>query len=282
MTFKVPVPSNHRESLLENKFIVKKEDHVAWIIFDRPNKLNAMRSEGWREFGRILGELSTDRSLRCLIIAGEGKAFQAGHDIGQMLEHIEDMKTGDYTVADLHEGQKALQETTRLIRKARFPVIAAVHGFAVGGGCEVTLACDLVVAGESTRMGFPEAKVGATITNGGTWLLPRKVGLGKARELAFMGEIIDAQEALKIGLVNRVVPDDQLRAEAEQMAAKICAMSPMSVQLHKTMLDRGQEASLETMLNFETECLVVASIMKDHIEGVHAFHERREPTFKGY
>ena len=266
---------------MENKFIVKKDEQIAWIIFDRPQKLNAMRSEGWREFGRILSELCDDRTLRCLIIAGEGKAFQAGHDIGQMLEHIEDMKTGAYTVADLHEGQKALQETTRLIRKARFPVIAAVHGFAVGGGCEVTLACDLVVAGKSTQMGFPEAKVGATITNGGTWLLPRKVGLAKARELAFMGEIVDAEEALKIGLVNRVVPDDDVRTEAESMARKICTMSPMSVQLHKTMLDRGQDASLETMLNFETECLVVASIMKDHVEGVHAFHERRDPVFNG-
>ena len=145
-----------------------------------------------------------------------------------------------------------LQETTRLIRKLRFPVIAAVHGFAVGAGCEVAVACDLVVAAEGARFGFPEVNVGVTITNGGTFLLPRKVGLARARELAYTGELIDAEEALAMGLVNRVVPEDRLRDEAEALARRIASRAPMAVQLHKTMIDRGLEATLETMLAFET------------------------------
>jgi enoyl-CoA hydratase len=269
------------DATIKNRFIVKKDGHIAWLIFDRPDKLNAMSSQGWRDFGRHLLELSQDRDIRCLILTGEGRAFLAGHDVGEMVEHTEQFATGEYTLGDLHEGQKLLQETTRLIRKARFPVIAAVKGVAVGAGCEVTLACDLVVCGEETILGFPEVNVGVTITNGGTWLLPRKVGLAKARELAFTGEFIDAHEAHRIGLINRVVPNDRVRDEAEKLARRIASRAPLPVQLHKTMIDRGQEASLETMLNFETESLVVTARTADHGEGARAFFEKREPEFTG-
>ena len=188
---------------------------------------------------------------------------------------------GTFKPADLHEGQKMLQETTRLIRKLRFPVIAAVHGYAVGAGCEVTVACDLVVAAEGTKFGFPEVNVGVTITNGGTFLLPRKIGLARAREMAYTGEFIDAEEALAIGLVNRVVPEDKLRDAAEALARRIASRAPMAVQLHKTMIDRGLEATLETMLAFETEALVMTAVTDDHIEGANAFFEKREPKFTG-
>jgi len=267
--------------VIKNRFIVKKDGHLAWLIFDRPEKLNAMSSQGWRDFGRHLRELLEDREIRCLILAGEGRGFLAGHDVGEMVEHVDQFATGDYTLGDLHENQKFLQETTRLIRKARFPVIAAVQGVAVGAGCEVTLACDLVVAAEGTIFGFPEVNVGVTITNGGTWLLPRKVGLARARELAYTGEFIDAAEAWRIGLINRVVPADQVRAEAEKLARRIASRAPLPVQMHKTMIDRGQEASLETMMNFETEALVVTARTNDHGEGARAFFEKREPQFTG-
>lgn len=266
---------------MTNRFITKKEGHVGWLIFDRPEKLNAMTSQGWRDFGALLDDFSADREIRCLVLAGEGRAFLAGHDVGSMLEHTEQFKDGSYTPGDLHENQKFLQETTRKMRKARFPIVAAVQGYAVGAGCEVTLACDLVVAAEGTKLGFPEVNVGVTITNGGTFFLPRKVGLAKARELAYMGEFIDAEEAHRIGLINRVVPADQLRAEAEKMAQRIASRAPLPVQLHKTMLDRGQEASLETMLNFETEALVVTAMLADHEEGARAFFEKRDPKFTG-
>jgi enoyl-CoA hydratase len=257
------------------------DGHIAWLLLDRPEKLNAMTVETWGQMGDALTALGKEPDLRCLIIAGEGRAFLAGHDVNEMREHTEDFASGNFKPAELHEGQKNLQETTRQIRKLRFPVIAAVHGFAVGAGCEVTLACDLVVAAEGTKLGFPEVTVGATITNGGTYLLPRKVGLGRARELAYMGEFVDAQEALAMGLVNRVVPESELRATAEKMARRIASRAPLPVQLHKAMLDRGQEASLETMLAFETEALVMTAVTEDHREGAAAFFEKREPVFKG-
>ena len=269
------------ETTIKNRFVVEKDGHIAWLIFDRPEKLNAMSSQGWHDFGHHLRELIEDRDIRCLILAGEGRGFLAGHDVGEMVEHVEQFETGEYTLGDLHENQKLLQETTRLIRKARFPVIAAVQGVAVGAGCEVTLACDLVVAAEGTLFGFPEVNVGVTITNGGTWLLPRKVGLARARELAYTGDFVDAEEAYRIGLANRVVPAGDLREEAEKLARRIAGRAPLPVQLHKTMIDRGQETSLETMLNFETESLVVTARTNDHGEGARAFFEKREPEFTG-
>ena len=257
------------------------DGHVAWLILDRPDKLNAMTIESWRLMGQRLEEIEKNPDVRVLIVAGEGRAFLAGHDVGEMKDHAEGIDAGTFRAAELHEGQKALQETTRRIRRARYTAIAAVHGFAVGAGCEVTLACDLVVAGASTRLGFPEVNVGVTITNGGTFLLPRKVGLARASELAYTGEFIDANQALAMGLVNRVVPDDQVRAEAEKLARRIASRSPLAVQLHKTMIDRGLESSLEAMLAFETEALVVSALSDDHREGVKAFFGRREPQFKG-
>jgi len=258
------------------------DGHIAWLLFDRPEKLNAMTVKSWGEMGDALTALGKEPEVRCLIIAGEGRAFLAGHDVTEMQEHTRDFAAGTFKPSDLHEGQKNLQETTRQIRKLRYPVIAAVHGYAVGAGCEVTLACDLVVAAEGTKLGFPEVNVGVTITNGGTFLLPRKVGLARARELAYLGEFVDAEEALAMGLVNRVVPADQLRDTAEKMARRIASRAPLPVQLHKTMLDRGQEASLETMLAFETEALVMCAVTDDHREGANAFFENREPEFKGF
>ena len=259
----------------------KIDGHVAWLLFDRPEKLNAMTIESWREMGEALTALGKEPEVRVLILAGEGRAFLAGHDVNEMREHTNAFAAGTFKPADLHEGQKMLQETTRLIRKLRFPVIAAVHGYAVGAGCEVTVACDLVVAAEGTKFGFPEVNVGVTITNGGTFLLPRKIGLARAREMAYTGEFIDAEEALAIGLVNRVVPEDKLRDAAEALARRIASRAPMAVQLHKTMIDRGLEATLETMLAFETEALVMTAVTDDHIEGANAFFEKREPKFTG-
>ena len=259
----------------------KIDGHIAWLLFDRPEKLNAMTIESWREMGEALTALGREPEVRVLILAGEGRAFLAGHDVNEMRQHTRDFAAGSFKPAELHEGQKMLQETTRLIRKLRFPVIAAVQGYAVGAGCEVTVACDLVVAAEGAKFGFPEVTVGVTITNGGTFLLPRKVGLARAREMAYTGELIDANEALAMGLVNRVVPEDRLRDEAEALARRIASRAPLAVQLHKTMIDRGLESSLETMLAFETEALVMTAVTDDHAEGANAFFEKREPEFKG-
>jgi len=260
----------------------RKDGTIAWLVIDRPEKLNAMTIESWAEMGEKLAALSRDPEIRCLILAGEGRAFLAGHDVQEMKDHAREIDEGTFKPGKLHELQKHLQETTRLIRKARFPVIAAVQGFAVGAGCEVTCACDLVVAAEGTQLGFPEVNVGVTITNGGSFFLSRKVGLARARELAYTGEFVDARRAETIGLVNKVVPAGEERREAERLARRIASRAPLAVQLHKTMLDRGLEASLDTMISFETEALVVTAMSDDHREGVAAFFEKREPNFKGW
>jgi enoyl-CoA hydratase/carnithine racemase len=260
---------------------VERDAAIAWIIFDNPKKLNAMTIAAWRELGDHVRALNADLDVRCTIIAGEGRAFLAGHDIAEINEHCDDIQSGKVGATQLREWQKTLQETTRLIRLARFPFIAAVQGYAVGAGCELVFACDLVVAEQGAQFGFPEVNIGATITNGGTFFLSRKIGIAKARELAYTGEFITAEEAHRIGLVNRLVPHEHLRAEARKLAERIASRAPLAVQLHKVMLDRGLEASLETMLHFETECMIHANLSRDCTEGTRAWLERRTPHFTG-
>jgi enoyl-CoA hydratase/carnithine racemase len=260
---------------------VERDAAIAWIILDNPKKLNAMTIAAWRELGEHVRALNADLAVRCAIIAGEGRAFLAGHDIAEINEHCDDIQSGKVGATELREWQKTLQETTRLIRLARFPFIAAVQGYAVGAGCELVFACDLVVAEQDAQFGFPEVNIGATITNGGTFFLSRKVGIAKARELAYTGEFVTAEEAYRIGLVNRLVPHGQLRAEARKLAERIASRAPLAVQLHKVMLDRGLEASLETMLHFETECMIHANLSRDCTEGTRAWLERRTPHFTG-
>jgi enoyl-CoA hydratase len=263
------------------RLIIRKDGHVAWLLFNRPDRLNAMTIASWREFDERLFALDQDRDVRCLVIAGEGRAFLAGHDVAEIKEHNEDMVSGKLTAAQLREWQKNLQNSTRLIRAARFPVIAAVHGYAVGAGCELVFACDLVVASEDAQFGFPEVNIGVTITNGGTFFMPRKIGLTKARELAYTGEFIGAAEAYRIGIVNRVCKPDRLREEASLLAQRIASRAPVAVQLHKVMLDAALTSSLDGALNFETEGLVQTALTRDNLEGTNAFFEKREPKFTG-
>lgn len=259
---------------------MRKDGAIAWIILDNPRKLNAMTIKSWTDLGERIRELNEDLELRCAVIAGEGRAFLAGHDVSEIKEHSEDIRSGKVGASQLREWQKKLQETTRLIRLARFPFIAAVQGYAVGAGCELVFACDLVVAEPNAQFGFPEANIGATITNGGTFFLPRKVGIAKARELAYTGEFITAEEAHRIGLVNRLARPGAVREEALKLAERIASRAPLAVQMHKVMLDRGLEASLETMLHFETECMIQSNLSHDSVEGTQAWLEKRTPKFK--
>jgi enoyl-CoA hydratase len=266
---------------MNDRIFVRRDGSVASLVFNRPERLNAMTIETWQAMGRHLAELGEDRSVRCLVLSGAGRAFLAGHDVGEIREHNEMMAAGTLSPGQLREWQKALQNTTRYMRLAPFPIVAAVRGYAVGAGCEVAFACDLVVASDDAKFGFPEVNIGVTITNGGTFFAPRKIGLAKAREMAYTGEFIDAQEAYRIGLVNRVVPVGQELAEAERLARRIASRAPVAVQLHKMMLDRGLESSLEAMLSFETECLVQTAMTRDNLEGTNAYFEKREPKFTG-
>ena len=265
----------------EERVFVREEGHVAWLIFNRPDRLNAMTVESWSRMSELLAQVDANRELRCLVLAGEGRAFLAGHDVQEIRSHNAGIASGELSGAQLREWQKALQNSTRWLRRLRCPVIAAVQGYALGAGCEVVVACDLVVAARDAQFGFPEVNIGVTITNGGTYFLPRKIGLAKARELAYTGEFIDAEEAHRLGLVNRVVEPGREREEAGRLAERIASRAPVAVQLHKTMIDRGLESSLETALEFETEALVQTAMTRDNLEGATAFFEKREPRFTG-
>ncbi|MDZ7839712.1 MAG: enoyl-CoA hydratase/isomerase family protein [Gammaproteobacteria bacterium] len=266
---------------MTDRFIVRRDGHVAWLIFNRPDRLNAMTIETWSEMGEHLRALNEDRDVRCLVIAGEGRSFLAGHDVAEIREHNEGIEAGTLTPGQLRDWQKHLQNSTRLIRAARFPVVAAVQGYAVGAGCELVFACDLVVAARDAQFGFPEVNIGVTITNGGTYYMPRKIGLARAREMAYTGEFIDAEEAHRIGLVNRLVNAGDERAEADKLARRIASRAPVAVQLHKVMLDAAQDSSLDAALNFETEALVQTAMTRDNLEGTNAFFEKRDPEFRG-
>ncbi len=265
----------------DKRILVKKDGHIAWMIFNRPDVLNAMMIETWALMDRLLAELGEDKKIRCLILTGEGRAFMAGADIADLRLHNKMIREGKLTGAELREMVHIAQSTSRRIQRLRFPVIAAVNGYAVGAGCEVAIGCDLVVADETAKFGFPEVTVGACITNAGTFLLPRKVGVSRAKRLAFAGEFIDTKEAHRIGLVDEIAPKGKVRQVAEKLARRIASRAPIVVQLHKAMIDRALEASFETALMMETESVVASMLTEDLQEGSTAFFEKREPKFRG-
>lgn len=264
---------------MSDRILVEKVGHIAWMTLNRPEKLNAMTIDGWREMGAIIRELDKDLDIRCLVITGAGRSFLAGHDVSEIREHAEMISSGEVSAIQIEEWHKHMQESTRILRQVRFPVIAAVRGYAVGAGCELIFACDMIVSEPDGQFGFPEANIGATITNGGTFYLPRKVGISKAREMAYTGEFIDAKEAYRLGLVNRVTEPGALEEETRELAERIVTRSPSSVQKHKAMLDQSLESSLETMLRFETESQLLMCFSSESKEGTSAFLEKRDAKF---
>jgi enoyl-CoA hydratase len=260
---------------------VRKDGHIAWIVNNRPAALNAMRIEEWQELNAAIDGIAADRDVRVAIITGAGRAFCAGADVKEMTEHVEEFGGEGVPLTQLRIWQNWLQDSTRKIRAAPFPFIAAVHGYAVGAGCELMMACDLIVAETGAKIGFPEATVGVTITNGGTFYTPRVLGLAKARELAYTGEFIDAEEAYRLGAVCRIAPKGKVRDEAEALARRIASRAPVAVTLHKLMIDRALEGTLEGALNYETEAIMTTALSADHAEGSNAWVDKREPGFKG-
>ena len=261
--------------------VTRKDGHVAWVIFNRPKKSNAFLMVMWEETGDAIEALGKDKDIRCLILAGNGPSFLAGHDVGEIREHSKGIADGSVTKEQLFAWQQTAQRVTRLIRSVPFPVIAAVHGWCVGGGTEICIGCDLVVASMSAQFGCPEVTLSITMTNGTTKMLAQKVGIARAREIAYLGEWWSAPEAYRIGLANRLVPVGREREEAERMAKVIAKRAPISVRFHKEMIDRAVEVPLSEVLMFESEYYLKASFSKDSIEGTNAWFEDRDPDFKG-
>ena len=248
-------------------------DGIALITINRPDKLNALNDQVMAELADVAQRLATDDAIRGAILTGAGpKAFVAGADIGDLA------KQGPFDgKARALRGQAVL----RRLETCGKPVIAAVNGFALGGGCELAMACHLRIASENAKFGQPELKLGIAPGYGGTQRLPRLVGRGVALQLILTGETIDAREAHRIGLVNKVVPSAELLAAAEQLLRAILAMGPLAVRLALEAVDQGLEMSLDEGLLLEANHFGLLAATRDMKEGLGAFLEKRAPKFEG-
>jgi enoyl-CoA hydratase/carnithine racemase len=250
----------------------QKEDRIAIITINRPEALGALTVKGHEELHDALVALRDDDNLLAGIITGTGeKAFCSGVDINDMLPYIKE--TAD----------KPEQQPTTIMRGLELwkPLIAALNGLTLGGGLELALACDIRIASENARFGFPEAKVGMFPGAGGTQRLPRLIPPGIAAEMIFTGKMIDAQEAYRIGLVNRVVPRDKLMPAAKELAGAICEAGPLAVRTAKEAMIRGMSMTLEKGLELESTLTPAVVFSRDFEEGIKAFLEKRKPEFEG-
>ena len=244
-------------------------DKVGIITLNRPKQLNALNGELMRELGQALKEFDGNDAIGCMIITGSEKAFAAGADIGAM---------ATYTFADVYRDDYITRdwETIRSIRK---PVIAAVSGFALGGGCELAMMCDFIIAADNAKFGQPEIKLGVIPGAGGTQRLPRAVGKAKAMDMALTGRMMDATEAERSGLVSRVVPLDKLMDEALGAALQICDFSQIAVMAAKESVNRAFESGLSDGVMFERRLFHGLFATADQKEGMDAFMNKRKANF---
>jgi enoyl-CoA hydratase len=241
---------------------------VVQIKINRPEVLNALNSETFDELSLVLKQLDNDRDVRAVIITGEGKAFVAGADIAE-LKDMNAFQSRRFS----RKGQKVFDQIEALDQ----PVIAAVNGFCLGGGCELAMACDIRVASEKAKFGQPEVNLGTTPGFAGTQRLPRLIGEGRAKELLMTGDIIDAQTACAYGLVNKVVPHDRLMEEAAALAGKISSKGPVAISLVKSTVHKGLQVDLATGETLEADAFALCFASGQAPEGMAAFLEKRKP-----
>ena len=250
--------------------LVEKSQRIGIVKINRPDVYNAVNIEAILELENAMHDLNDDENISVVVITGEGKAFVSGSDISKLVE-MDSLKAREYSKI----GQRVLD----FIEKMEKPVIAAINGFALGSGCELAMACDIRIASEKAKFGQPEVKLGLIPGHAGTQRLARLVGVAKAKELIFTGEMIDAQEALRIGLVNRVVVPDVLLDEAKNVAKKIMEVGPTAVRIAKTVINRGVDANLTTANSYETEAFSILFSTAEAKEGMKAFLEKRRPNW---
>ncbi|MCC6535551.1 MAG: enoyl-CoA hydratase/isomerase family protein [Burkholderiales bacterium] len=245
-------------------------EHVALVRINRPDARNALNMEVRTLLARYLTELGQDNTTRAIVITGNEKAFAAGADIKEMAG-----------VGTMQMMQRGTHHLWRVIAACPKPVIAAINGFALGGGCELAMTCDIIIAGENAKLGQPEIKIGILPGGGGTQRLPRAVGKYKAMKICLSGDMILAKEAYDMGLVSEVVPDAEVEKRALELAAQIAAYSPLAVQQIKELVLAGQDASLDAALRLETKALHILFSSQDQKEGMQAFIDKRKPNFQG-
>jgi enoyl-CoA hydratase len=253
--------------------LVERDGAVTTVTVNRPKALNALNPATLTELRHCCESIQPDRGVRCMIITGSGdRAFVAGADIAAMVT----MSPLEARALARH-GQGLMHQ----IEQLPIPVIAAVNGFALGGGLELALACDLILAAESAKFGQPEINLGIMPGFGGTQRLARRIGLSAARLLIYSGDMIGADEAQRLGLVNRVVPGAQLLDEAKKLARTLAAKAPVALQQAKAAINAGTEIDLDDGCRYEAEAFAVTFGSADRTEGMRAFLEKRQATFKG-
>lgn len=270
------MPATATEKMFET-LLIETSDHICTITLNRPEVYNAFNDQLSFELQDALKQAARDKDVRVLIITGEGKAFSSGQDLGDLKDR--------YVPGHVPQFSKDLDRRYNPIAKLIFnmdkPVIAAINGVAAGAGCSLALVCDLRIA--STNASLIEVFINVALVpdTGSTFTLPRLVGLAKAKELCFTGDKVDAEEALRLGLVNKVVDADQLMDETRALAKKLAAMPSRGLALTKRLLNQSFENDLESQLQAESFAQDTAGKTQDHFEGVSAFLEKRKPKFKG-
>lgn len=251
--------------------IYEVKDGIAYITVNRPQSMNALSNEVLDELYAAFTAVSKDPEVKAVILTGEGKAFVAGADISQMV-----------SLSTL-EGRAMMikgQNVMNLIESVDKPVIGAINGFALGGGCELAMACDMRIASEKAKFGQPEVNLGIIPGFGGTQRLPRLVGKGMGKYLIMTAEMIDAQEAYRIGLVEKVVPAEELMGAAEKVARTIMSKAPIAIRAAKLSVNNGISLDIRTGVAFEGEALVAPFSSEDKVEGMKAFLEKRPAVFQ--
>jgi enoyl-CoA hydratase/carnithine racemase len=252
--------------------IYEKADRVAWITLNRPEAMNA-QSDGLRmELVDALEQASEDEDVFVVVITGSGeKAFSAGADVAQYVTRVP-----SYVVS-----QKYILRPFELIRNMTKPVVAMVNGLALGAGCELMISCDIIIAAEDVKIGQTEVRVGLIPGGGGTQVLPRLVGEKKAKELIFTGRMISATEAMNLGIINQVVPREELREATQKLLDELLRNSPAIIGLAKIAINRSLEIPLQAGMSYERDLFALAFSYDDQKEGAKAFIEKRKPTYKG-
>lgn len=253
--------------------LCETREGISTVTVNRPDKLNALNSKMLGELEECFRAIASDAEVRVVVLTGAGeKAFVAGADVGELAA---------LTTLDGREFARRGQRVFQLIESLGKPVIAAVNGYALGGGCELAMACALRIASETARFGLPEVKLGIIPGYGGTQRLARLIGKGRAMELALVGEPVTAQEAYRLGLVNQVVPPSELIPACEAMARKIIANAPLAVRFVLEAVNHGLEMTLEEGLFLESNLFALCCTTEDMKEGTRAFLEKRRAQFKG-
>ncbi len=245
-----------------DKVIYVKKGHIAIITLNNPKHLNALNAEFMKELANVFDSISEEKDIYTVILTGTGNCFISGADIKEMLP---------LSAVEMLQWAKIGSNLNNKIEELAIPVIAAINGYALGGGCELSLACDIRIASEKAKLGFPEASLGVICGAGGTQRLPRLIGEGKAKELLYTGRIISAWEAEKIGLVNEVAPPESLMDKALYLAEEITKNAPIALKQIKCAVNSGRDMCLKSALNLERQAFCVCCSSEDKAVGMKAF-----------